>query len=228
MHDTIRPLTAEALGTFLFVFIGCSAVVIDLTTGAFGLLGMSIAFGFAYAVGVAMTLRISGGYLNPAVLVALAVMRRIEIKTAVGFLVAQIAGAVVAAVAVRFLMPAAWGEVAVYGAPAIAPNITFANALGIEAVLTLVLVSVLFGTDTGSPESPLSCVFLGLAVTALTLAGGALTGAAMNPVRAFGPQLVSGSWAGWLVFWGGPILGAVVAAGIWRLALSQRTSTAAA
>lgn len=224
MRDTLRPLGAEALGTFLLVFVSCSAVVLDQTTGALGLVGIAFAHGLALSVGVTAAMPISGGHLNPAVSIALAAARKIDAQTAGLYIVSQLAGGVIAVLLVRLLFPAAWGEVAVYGAPAIAPNVTFWGAVGIEAVLTFILVSAVFGTAVAPTAPKVGGFGIGLALTADVLVGGPLTGAAANPARAFAPELVSGSWVGGLVYWIGPVAGGLAAAAVWSLLLLERES----
>ena len=93
---------------------------------------------------------------------------------------------------------------------------TWGNAIGLEAVLTFFLVSAVFGTVI-SPDAPKVGGFgIGLVLLFDILVGGPLTGAAVNPARAFAPALVSGTWFAQPVWWIGPILGGVVAAQVWE------------
>jgi glycerol uptake facilitator-like aquaporin len=91
--------------------------------------------------------------------------------------------------------------------------------IAIEAVLTVVLVLTVFGTAVDRRAPRLGGMAIGLAVAADILVGGPLTGAAMNPARWFGPALASGHWDNWYVWWLGPLIGAIVAAVIYRYAL---------
>ena len=108
------------------------------------------------------------------------------------------------------LFPEGLRSAAVLGTPAL-KGVDFAQAVGIEAVLTFFLVTVIFGTAVDGRAPKIGGLAIGLTITLDILAGGTLTGAAMNPARAFGPALLSGHWADHLVYWIGPIVGSVVA-----------------
>ncbi len=101
----------------------------------------------------------------------------------------------------------------------IASSVSLGQAIGIELVLTFFLMSAVFGTAV-SPDAPRVAGFgIGLVLLFDILVGGPLTGAAMNPARAFGPAVVSGEWVGQLVYWIGPIAGALLAAVLWEFLL---------
>ena len=108
------------------------------------------------------------------------------------------------------------------GTPSVGHNfqITNGKAVLIEAVLTFFLVFVVYGTliDERGPFSKIAGLPIGFVVTFGFLAGGPLTGAAMNPARWFGPALVSGSWTDWWVYIVGPLTGAILAAAVYWLA----------
>ena len=108
------------------------------------------------------------------------------------------------------------------GVPVIANSVSLGQAIGIELVLTFFLVSAVFGTAV-SPDAPRVAGFgIGLVLLFDILVGGPLTGAAMNPARAFGPALVAGQWVGHLVYWIGPLLGGLLAAVLWEYVLLPR------
>ena len=103
--------------------------------------------------------------------------------------------------------------------PVIASSISLGQAIGLEAVLTFFLVSAVFGTAV-SPDAPRVGGFgIGLVLLFDILVGGPLTGAAMNPARAFGPAAVAGEWVGHGVYWIGPLLGGILAALLWEYVL---------
>src|SRR5438445_8213667 len=113
------------------------------------------------------------------------------------------------------LLPVAAVRVTLAGAPKLADTVTFMQGIWIEAVLTLFLVSAVFGTAV-SPEAPKVGGFgIGVVLLFDILVGGPLTGAAMNPARAFGPALVGMDWHGHVAYWIGPLFGAAVAAIVW-------------
>ncbi|HVD32746.1 MAG TPA: aquaporin, partial [Gemmatimonadales bacterium] len=112
---------------------------------------------------------------------------------------------------------------ALVGVPVIAGSMSLSQAIGLELILTFFLMSAVYGTAV-SPDAPRVGGFgIGLVLLFDILVGGPLTGAAMNPARAFGPALVSGEWVGHGVYWVGPIAGAVLAALLWEHFLMPRT-----
>jgi aquaporin Z len=225
MPSLARRLTAEALGTFGLVFIGAAVVVVNggFPNSGIGLLGIALAHAVVLSVMVTATMTISGGHLNPAVTAGLLVARRIDAGSAAAYIVAQLVAAVIAAVLVKLLLPPHAVRAALLGVPVIASSVSLGQAIGIEVVLTFFLVSAAFGTAV-SPDAPRVGGFgIGLVLLFDILVGGPLTGAAMNPARAFGPALVAGAWVGQLVYWIGPIVGGILAALLWEYVLLPRT-----
>ena len=208
-------VVAEAVGTFLFFFVGIGAVV----AGA-DLVGVAFAHGLALAVLVSALGAVSGGHFNPAVTVAVRLSGGIRWGHAVVYIVAQLAGAVAAGFAVMAVFPEAAYSAAGGGTPALGEGITVAAGIGIEAVLTLLLVLTVFGTAIDPRAPKIGGLAIGLAVAADIMMGGPLTGAAMNPARWFGPAVASGSYDDWYVWWIGPLIGAIVGAVIYRYALA--------
>lgn len=216
MRPIIRPLAAEFLGTFGFVFIGAGAVVVDSAKGGeLGLVGIALAHALAFSVMVTMTMNISGGHLNPAVTLGLWLAKKIDTRMGALYIVSQLSAAVLAALLVRWLLPGMAGEVTSYGTPRISGLLTDPQAIFIEAILTLLLVSAVFGTAVSAEAPRVGGFGIGLVLLFDILVGGPLTGAAMNPARAFGPALVAGDWNGHLIFWFGPFLGGAVAGVLW-------------
>ena len=219
-----RRLVAEALGTFGLVFVGAAVVVVNggFPNSGIGLLGIALAHAVVLSVMVSSTMTISGGHLNPAVTISLLVGRRVDARSAVAYIITQLAAAALAALLVKLLLPATAVRNAVLGVPVIAGSVTLGQAIGIELILTFFLVSAVYGTAV-SPDAPRVAGFgIGLVLLFDILVGGPLTGAAMNPARAFGPALVAGAWVGHLVYWIGPIAGGILAALIWEYVLLPR------
>lgn len=212
-----RRLVAELFGTFMLVFFGAGAIMTTMFPKAgFGLLGIALAHGIALAVGVSATMAISGGHLNPAVTAGMLAIRRIDARTAGLYIAAQIVGAVLAAFLLKWLLPSGVTKVLALGTPAIAANITLGSAIAIEATLTFFLMSAVLGTAVSAEAPKIAGFGIGLTLFIGILIGGPLTGAALNPARAFGPALASGQWISQGVYWIGPILGALVAAFLWE------------
>jgi aquaporin TIP len=226
MPSLARRLVAEALGTFSFVFIGAAVVVVNggFPNSGIGLLGIALAHAVALSVMISATMAISGGHLNPAVTIGLLVTGRIALVPAAAYIVTQLAAASLAALVVQWLLPAAPVRLALLGVPVIASSVTLEQAIGIELVLTFFLMSAVFGTAV-SPDAPRVAGFgIGLVLLFDILVGGPLTGAAMNPARAFGPALVSGQWLGHVVYWVGPLAGAILATLLWQFVLLPRAA----
>jgi MIP family channel proteins len=223
MRQTLRPLVAELIGVFMLVFIGGGAMIIGgYQEGAVSLGTLAAATGLAYAVAVTVTMTISGGHINPAITIGLWSIGRIESRKAVLYVVAQLLGAVLAAAALRWLMPVTAGHMKQYGALSIAADITTAGAILIEAVLTFILAFAVMGTAVDPAAPKVGGFGVGLTAWMCVLAGGPLTGAALNPARAFGPALIAHFWVGQLAFWVGPILGAVVAMQLYERVLLKK------
>jgi aquaporin Z len=227
MPSLLRRSIAESLGTFALVFIGTGAVAAKFYPDAgFGILGIAVAHAMVLSVMVTATMNISGGHLNPAVTLGLLAVRRVDLRSAGAYIVAQLVGAVLASLMVKAIFPIGVTKPMGLGTPAIANNILLGQAITVEAVLTFFLVSAVFGTVV-NPDAPKVGGFgVGLVLLFDILVGGPLTGAAMNPARAFGPALVSGQWVGHIVYWVGPILGAIVAAMLWEHVLLPKRAGA--
>jgi len=224
MPSLARRLTAEALGTFGLVFVGAAVVVVNggFPNSGIGLLGIALAHAIVLSVMVTATMTISGGHLNPAVTLALLVGRRIDPASAATYIVVQLAAACLAAFLVKLLLPPLPVRNAMLGVPVIASSVSLGQAIGIELILTFFLVSAVYGTAV-SPDAPRVAGFgIGLVLLFDILVGGPLTGAAMNPARAFGPALVANQWLGHLVYWIGPVAGGILAALLWEYVLLPR------
>jgi aquaporin Z len=229
MPSLPRRVAAEALGTFALVFIGAAVVVVNggFPNSGIGLLGIALAHAVVLSVMITSTMTISGGHLNPAVTLSLLAVRRIDPVSAAAYVVTQLVAAVAGAFLVKALLPPHVANATLVGVPVIASSVSLGKAIGIELVLTFFLVSAVFGTAV-SPDAPRVGGFgIGLVLLFDILVGGPLTGAAMNPARAFGPALVAGSWIGQLVYWIGPILGGILAAFLWEFVLLPRPATRA-
>lgn len=217
-----KQCVAEFIGTFTLIFVGVGAIY-NLGSVPGGLLGIAFAHGLAIAVMASATGGISGGHLNPAVTFGLLVGGKVNMKTAIPYWVAQLAGATAAALlCISFL-----GVDAVKGGtPNLGEKITVTNGILIEAVLTFFLVFVVYGTAVYAHAPKLGGLAIGLTVTMDILFGGPLTGAAMNPARTFGPALAASQWANHIVYWIGPLLGGAVAGLICGRFLDKETHTA--
>jgi MIP family channel proteins len=230
MFNPIAPkLLAEFIGTFALIFIGAgAAAVIGDGTGLPGIAAIAFAHGltvmaFAFAYG-----SVSGGHFNPAVTVGVLAAGAMRTGEAIGYIVSQFIGGVAGAL---FLSAVLGGAETGLGTPALAHNlalgamsltITPAAGFMIEAVLGFFLVTVVLSTAVAGRAGNLAPLAIGMTLTLNIIMGGALTGAAFNPARAFGPMVATGNFSNAWLYLTAPIVGAIVAAilhtGLVRLA----------
>jgi aquaporin Z len=218
-----RQAVAEFVGTFALIFIGAGAIIADeVTDGALGVTGIALAHGLAIATMVSALGAISGGHFNPAVTFGFLLTRRIAVDRAAIFLAAQLLGAIIAAALLKATTPVAAADAVELGTPVLATGVAPLTGIAIELVLTFFLVTAVFGTAVDSRGPRLGGFAIGLVITMDIFMGGPLTGAAMNPARAFGPALIQGLWDDQLVYWIGPLLGGGLAALVYEWALLPR------
>jgi MIP family channel proteins len=212
MSQGLKSCWAEFLGTFALCFIGQGAIITQHVgfPGA-GLLGIAVAHGLALAVMISALGAVSGGHFNPAVTLSLVVTGRQSAGSAAAYWVSQLVGAVVASYLLVAVFPAAAWQPVALGAARLFPELTAMGGALVEFVLTFFLVTAVWGTAVDERHPPIGGFGIGLAVTMGILAGGMLTGGAMNPARAFGPALAAGAWADHWIWWVGPLLGGAAA-----------------
>jgi len=227
-HDPLRRGAAEFVGTFALIFVGAGSILTiakalapALTTapavdvyGGLTLVGVALAHGLAIAVMASAVGHISGAHFNPAVTLGFFITRRIAPSLAVVYWSMQFAGAASAAALLRWFYPEATRQLTHLGAPALSSGITVWQGVVIEMVLTFFLVWVIFASaaDPGGSFKSIAGLAIGLTITMGVLMGGPLTGAALNPARAFGPELLSRHWSDAWVWYVGPFLGGALAA----------------
>jgi aquaporin Z len=210
--DYLRRGTAEFVGTFALIFAGAGAVAFARTTT-----DIALANGLVIAVMVSAVGLISGGLFNPAITIAFLVTRRIAASLAGFYLVIQLGAAALAALLLKWVLPSAAASGTHLGTPALG-GISSGKGVVVEAVLTFFLIWVVFATavDPRGTFKQIAGLAIGLTIVFDALVGLGLTGAAMNPARAFGPQLVSNHWSHFWVWYVGPIAGGAIAAFIYE------------
>jgi aquaporin Z len=215
--DSFRRSAAEFVGTFALVFISAGAILAAGPTSDPSIVGIALAYGLAVAVMVSAVGHISGGHFNPAITLGFLVTGRLAPLLAVFYWVAQFAAAIAAAGLLRWIFPD--DTEANLGAPLLNPGIQPEAGLLIEAILTFFLVWVVFATaaDPRGTFKSIAGLAIGFTITMDVLMGGPLTGAAMNPARALGPELVSNTWDDFWIWYVGPFAGAVIAAVAYEL-----------
>ncbi len=219
----MRKYFAEMVGTFVLTFMGCGAAVsLNCGVDTASVLGTALAFGLAvvamaYAIG-----GISGCHINPAITLGVFLSKRMSAKDCMGYMVAQVIGAIIAA-AVLYGLVATDPSLALgtkTGANACASDCVF-NGLLAEVVLTFVFVLVVLGatSKTNGATNNWAGLAIGLALVLIHLVGIHYTGTSVNPARSIGPALFEGGKALsqlW-VFIVGPFVGGALAAGVWGL-----------
>lgn len=207
MRPLFKQSVAEMIGTFLLVFVGCGAIMVQSTTGSLGHMGVALSFGLTVMIVIAATGHISGAHLNPAVTVAFAVSGHFRWRGVPFYFGGQFIGASLAAVTLRYL----FGPIANLGATL--PSNTIGQSLVLETILTAILMFVIISvaTDTKAQGS-LAAIMIGATVGLCALWGGPISGASMNPARSFGPALFSGMWQDQWIYWIGPVVGAIIGA----------------
>jgi len=211
-----KKLAAELLGTFVFVIVGAGSAVgtaslLSPASGT-GILVAALANGLGLAVAVSATMGISGGVLNPAVAVSLWVGKKLPSKELFPYIAAELVGATLAAAALVASFPSAMGNAVAWGSPTLSGVLNQWQGMTIEALLTFVLVFAVYGTAVDSRAPRIGGLGIGLAVLADVLVSGNLTGAAMNPARAYGPMIAGGFFPGyWYIYLIGPMVGGALA-----------------
>lgn len=221
-----RKLSVEFLGTFWLVLGGCGSAVLAAAFPevGIGLLGVSFAFGLtvltmAYAVG-----GISGGHFNPAVSVGLAVAGRMPPASLVGYILAQVAGAIAAA-AVLYVIASGkadfqLGGFAANGYGEHSPGgYSLTAALVTEVVMTAFFLLIILGSTHSRVPVGFAPIAIGLGLTLIHHVSIPVTNTSVNPARSTGQALFVGDWAIsqlWL-FWVAPLIGAVIAGIVWKI-----------
>ncbi len=206
-----RRLFSEVWGTFLLVMVAAGGGVIGATSYGGGLtLAMKALAPGVMVMGIIFFMgTISGAHLNPAVTLAFAVRGNFPWLRVPGYIVAQLVGAVLAAL----FLQAMYGGI-INGATEPAPAISGTVGVLTEAVLTLGLVSVILGTASGARNVGVNgALAVGGYIGLVSVWAAPVTGASMNPIRSFAPDLVAGNLSHYWIYLVGPIVGAAVAVG---------------
>lgn len=230
----MKKYFAEFIGTFGLVLFGCGAAVIAGTSAVgpngIGLLGISIAFGFAvvamaYAIG-----GISGCHINPAVTIGVLTAGKMSAKDAVGYIVSQCLGGIAGAAVLYliavgkpgFAMPE-WGLGANGWGEGYLAEYNTLSAFVIEAVMTCLFIFVILATTSKFGQGAMAGLAIGVTLMLIHLVTIPVTGTSVNPARSLGPALFSGGKALaqlWL-FFVAPVIGAIIGAFIWKLGFEK-------
>lgn len=195
----MKKYLAEILGTFLLVFIGTASVVLGGLATALPVAqeAIGLAFGIgvisaAYAIGP-----ISGAHLNPAVTVGVFLAGRMPASEVVGYIIAQIVGAILASLALWVIVSGkTGGYTGGFGANAWDPAVWgLSSAFLVEAIATFVFVTVILGVTAEKHATAFAGLVIGLTLAAIHFAVIPITGTSVNPARSIGPALFTGGAA---------------------------------
>lgn len=203
----MKKLAAEFFGTFILVFAGTGAIVInDVSTGAVTHVGIALTFGLVVLALIYALGEVSGAHFNPAVTLGFWAAGRFPVKSLPAYVASQCAGALLASVLLRLLFPSHPGLGATHPAgPAL-------QSFVLEIVLTWFLMLVILSVSTGAKEKGITAgVAIGAVIALEALFAGPICGASMNPARSLAPALVSGSVADLWIYLVAPIFGALLA-----------------
>ncbi|MFW3146000.1 MAG: aquaporin Z [Thermoplasmatota archaeon] len=240
-----KKYIAEMIGTFVLVLIGCGSAVI--AGERIGFLGISFAFGLAVLAMVYAIGPISGCHINPAITVAMWIGGKIKSKDAAAYIVVQIIGAMIAAAVLWGIASGMDGYSLsdnglgqnFYGQETIKETVTImgedittevttgytmAAAFAAEVVLTFIFLMVIFGATSDKAPKGFAGLAIGLALAFIHMVGIPITGTSVNPARSIGPAVfVRGDALSelWL-FIVAPLIGAAIAALVWRFILEDR------
>ena len=229
MYSLSRRCLAEFIGTLALIFVGVGSILSDrVTGGGVSLVGIALAHGLTIAVMASAFGHVSGGHLNPAVTFGAWIARKISAGDALAYGISQLAGGVAGAALLMHVFDSATRQAASLGTPALGAGVTGMQGLTFEIIATFFLVLVVCATaiDPRGAFTVVSGLPIGFVVAFDILAGGPITGAAMNPARAFGPALVGGFWTNHWIYWVGPLAGGALAALLYSRLFLRRADVA--
>jgi len=220
---TAKGLVAEFIGTLLLVFLGCGSCLggdeDSPVSQQAQFVRIAMCFGITVAT-LAQTLgHVSGCHVNPAVTAGLIIGQKVGLCKGALFIVCQCLGATTGAGILYAVVPDTVRGAAGLGCTGVSPAISVGQAFGIEFMITMVLVLVVFAAaaDANNSVKGSAPLAIGLSITTCHLFAIPLTGSSMNPARSLGPSVVVGCWANHWLYWVGPILGGISAGLLYQL-----------
>ncbi|MEI7983037.1 MAG: aquaporin Z [Bacteroidota bacterium] len=233
----MKKYLAEFIGTFSLVLFGCGSAVISGIThtgpSGTGILGIAIAFGFAvvamaYAIG-----GISGCHVNPAVTIGVLIAGKMEMKDAIGYIIAQCLGAILGSTVLYLIVSGCpgyvmteWGLGANGWGEGYLGGYNILSAFVIEFVMTFLFIFVILATTSKYGNGAMAGLAIGVTLMLIHLVTIPVTGTSVNPARSLGPAIFAGGKALaqlWL-FFVAPIAGAIVSALVWKFGFEKEKS----
>ena len=208
-----KKLAAESLGTFILVFAGTGAIMINDIANAIGHVGIAMTFGFVIVALIYSFAHVSGAHFNPAVTIAFWTMGEFHRKNVIPYISAQVFGAILASICLYFLLNENFNsvsEVSYLGSTL--PRGSESQAFGFEFILTFILMIVICSSAVhGKATKDFAGLAIGLTVGLESMFAGPITGASMNPARSIGPAIVSGNFEHLWIYILATCLGAMAA-----------------
>ncbi|MFQ0813990.1 aquaporin Z [Brucella anthropi] len=230
-----KKLSAEFIGTFWLIFIGCGAAIISAAFPnlGIGILGIALAFGLSLMSMIFAVGGVSGGHFNPAVSLGLCAAGRFPAKDLVPYWIAQVAGSVVAAALLYLIASGKTGFVAggfaSNGYGEFSPGgYNMLAALITETVLTGFFIFVILSATSASTPAGFAPIAIGLCLTAIILMSGPVANTSVNPARSTGVALfadVPAIQQLWL-FWVAPLAGGLLGGLIWKCLFTTQQAEA--
>ncbi len=216
MDQGPKSYWAEFLGTFALCFVAQGCCVMQQGGGSVTALVNAAAQGVILATMISALGVWSGAHFNPAITLGFVVTRRMSLTSAITYWLSQLLGAVAASFLLRAVVPGELGEAVHFGVPLLASGVSPGQGFLLEFVTTFLLVTAVWGTQVDERGPRIGGFGIGLTLFAGALVTGPLTGAAMNPARAFGAACASGVWTDHWLYWLGPLAGGVGAARVYK------------
>jgi aquaporin Z len=207
----MKKYLAEFIGTFSLVFCGTGAIIVNQQSeGSLGLLGIAIAFGIIITAMIYIFGSISGTHINPAVTISLALGKLMPRNEVIGYITAQILGALLASSLLSLLFPdnLSLGNTT--------PSGGLLQSFIIELIVTFFLMLTILGITSKKELSHLSGLIIGLLVTGMILLSGPISGGSLNPARSLAPAIISGDISTVWIYLTAPIIGAILALFVWK------------
>ena len=208
----MKIYVAEIIGTFILVFCGTGAIIINnISGGAISHVGIAITFGLVVMAMIYTIGSISGAHLNPAVTIAFWFAKEFPSKEVFPYLLSQSIGGFLASFTLLFLFPnsSTYGETLPLGSSM--------QSFVLELILTFILMFVILHVAKGSKEQGIVAgVVIGSVVLLEAMFAGPICGASMNPIRSLAPAIVSGHLQHVWVYLLAPTLGAIIAVFFWK------------
>ena len=222
--ENIKKYLAEFAGTATLVFMGCGSAMVLGCDPSGGHLAVALAFGLAIVATAYVIGGISGCHINPAVSLGVLLSKRMTVKDFAGYVIAQIAGAILGAALLKLLlgfgMPDLTGGMGTNGVAALG----IGGSLIVEILLTFIFVFTILGVTGDESKGSVAGIVIGLTLAFVHIVGIPLTGTSVNPARSIGPALFVGgaALANVWVFVVGPLVGAALAAVVYGLFYNKK------